>query len=154
MPKKPKLPPKPWPRLSETLADTGPGCCQACGSTVGVSRWNECDEDDQPEPVAVTLCGACSDRLIEDHPRLYRQLLDDEPMPGSMPICADCPARKGVRCTSPVAGFNGGPGLDYEPKPYSVHLCRSPRRLSGWKWLFPGPVKSCSGKASDASRVG
>ena len=123
--------------------------CQQCRRSVGLTYWVECDDADEPTPVFVVLCKGCADKIIEPHPRLYREQALDTPMPGVMPICADCLSRKGLRCLSPVAMFNGGPdpGLLFEPKGSMVHICRSPRRLSGWHYLMPGPVTSCNGKA-------
>jgi hypothetical protein len=108
---------------------------------------------DQPLRVFVVLCKRCADRIIEPHPRLYREQLPHTPMPGAMPICVDCPCRAALDCKSPVAKFNGGSGLEYEPKGQMVHLCRSPRSKSGWQYLSDGPVTKCSGKeAADAPR--
>ena len=94
----------------------------------------------------VVLCKPCADRIIEPHPRLYREMQANHPMPGAMLICEDCPSRAGMQCTSPVAAFNGGRGLEYEPKGQMIHVCRSPRRQSGWVYLSDGPVTKCSGK--------
>lgn len=140
---------KPWPKLSETLPfERRPDRCQGCG--VGgdaLKSWRECDEADLKTPVIVVLCRRCSDAIIEPHPRLYWEVLKGEPLPGAMPVCSDCPHRDGLDCKCPLARFNGGPGLAYEPMPSRVHLCRSPRKLSGWFWLGP-PVERCSGKDS------
>jgi hypothetical protein len=141
----PKLAPKPWPKLSETLSGRTPGHCQRCNIIHDLTYWQECDDDDQPTRVFVVLCKFCAD-MIEPHPRLYREQSQFTPLPGAMPICADCQSRKGMDCTSPVAGFNGWPGLKYEPEGSMVHLCRSPRRLSSWQYIAPGPVEKCSGK--------
>lgn len=74
----------------------------------------------------------------------------DEPFPGCMSICLDCAYREGVRCTCPEAQVNGGPGMRYAWKdgaqPMRAHVCRSPRRLSGFVTMYPGRVVSCSGK--------
>lgn len=145
MPKS-KTDPATWPKLSETLPRRDPGHCQECGSELRLTYWQECDDRDQGMPVFVILCQGCSDRIIEPHPRLYRDLAANTPMPGVMSICADCRERDGLRCTSAAAKINGGPGLKYEPEGSMVHLCRSPRRLSGWQYLMPGPVTKCSGK--------
>lgn len=154
---KKKPPPGPWPKLSETLDFHDPLRCQHCGQlapldtseplvTPDLTVWCECDEDDQPTAVFVALCPRCADRIIEPHPRLYKQMAKNEPAPGAMPICRDCPARDDFRCTSRLARFNGGPGMKYEPEGSMVHICRSPRRLSGWHYIASGPVARCSGK--------
>lgn len=142
-----------WPRLSEQL--TGPRdirYCQSCGGQGDLERWLEHDDRDVPEPIIVSLCPTCAGRLIEPHPRLYRRLMRSEPMPGAMPICLDCQYRDGTRCRSPQAAINGGPGLQYEPMLQRVHVCRSPRRLSGWHWIG-GPVEKCSGKETADENV-
>ena len=114
------------PRLSETLESLAwPRRCQACGAelTRPASRlrpstgrapatiWQEHDDADRPELRYIVLCGACADRLIEPHPRLYRRLDRNEPAPGVMRICEDCRHRQGGRCVSPRARAHGGPGL-------------------------------------------
>jgi hypothetical protein len=142
---------KPWGKLSETLPGFTPGQCQLCGHKLPLIYWQECDEDDQPTRVFVPLCQECSDRLIEPHPRLYRETSPNTPMPGAMPICLGCIHSNNLQCQSPVAKFNGGPGLEYEPKGQMVHLCRSPRRLSGWHYMAEGPVTKCSGKETEST---
>jgi hypothetical protein len=138
-----------WPRLTDSLnGQKAPNLCQSCGCAVDpnvVGRWLECDELDRPEYKVVVLCKQCADRLIEPHPRLYRELLPTEPFPGAMAVCVGCAHRSGVSCTSSLAQINGGPGLVYEPQGQMVHLCRSPRSKSGWHYLAPGPVTNCSG---------
>jgi hypothetical protein len=138
-----------WPKLSETLPRTEPGACQQCGAAERLTYWRECDDRDQKTGVFVVLCQPCADRVIEPHPRLYCETSDVTPMPGAMPICLDCGHRDGRVCLSPQARFNGGPGLQYQPEGQMVHLCRSPRRLSGWQYFASGPVEICSGKEID-----
>jgi len=77
----------------------------------GVHVWQERDDADQPEPIAVLLCPPCSARLIEPHPRLYYGLPFNEPFAGTMGLCVPCRFRDGVRCTHPDLRANGGPGL-------------------------------------------
>lgn len=139
--------PSEWPKLSEDLPSKEPGECQRCRATVPpLTYWQECDENDVAERVFVVLCAPCAKQIIEPHPRLYRELSPNTPMPGAMPICRDCSRRNGMGCFSPLAKFNGGPGLTYEPEGQMVHLCRSPRSKSGWQYLAPCPVTACSGK--------
>ncbi len=141
-----------WPRLSETLRGRVPGACQECGRTEAhappakLTYWRECDDSDRETHRFIVLCRSCADRIIEPHPRLYREQPRDTPMPGVMEICNDCKHRAGLACESPTARFNGGPGLAFEPPGQWVHLCRSPRSKSGWYWLTGGPVTGCSGK--------
>ncbi len=77
----------------------------------GVHVWQECDDADQPEPIAVLLCPSCSTRIIKPHPRLYYVLPFNEPFAGTMGLCVSCRLRVGVRCTHPDLKANGGPGL-------------------------------------------
>ena len=142
---------KPWPRLSETL--TGPkhpNQCQSCGlaptDMVLLTRWLECDDSDREEPIVIVLCRKCSDRLIDEHPRLYRQLAPHEPMIGVMELCIECRHRDGVRCTNSAAKINGGPGLEVIfPKPTSAFVCRRGGK-GGLTHLFQGPATWCSGR--------
>jgi hypothetical protein len=141
-----------WPKLSEELPGRDPCECQRCRATVRLTYWQECDNRDQPTRVFVVLCKGCADEIIEPHSRLYRDIDVNTPMPGAMPICADCRSRNGMTCLSPVAMFNGGPepGLQFEPKGQMVHVCRSPRREGGWQYFAEGPVTKCSGKEAAA----
>jgi len=158
-----------WPRLSETL----PECdelfqCRACGlvapvveqivdaGSVGESvnpqpklhRWQEHNDDDKPDPIVVVLCQACSDKIIEPHPRLYRRMDRWEPFAGAVGICRDCPLRKGSRCTSPQAKLNGGPGVELiYPRPSTAHVLRRGKgQRSGFETIYHGPVRACSAK--------
>ena len=150
------------PRLSKDLkGEKSRTRCQACGLQVlfdplpklpQLRRWQEHDDGDRPEPIVVVLCKPCSNRLIEPHPRLYREMQAFEPHPGSMPICDDCTRREGVSCRHPEAKANGGQGVELiAPKPSYVHLQMSPRRHSGWRTLYTGPVISC--KQKEAARA-
>lgn len=135
------------PRLSEDLPHPRQRLtCQACGvQGVPLSRWQEHDRHDQPEVICVVLCHPCATRLIEPHARLRRLLDEHAPFPGAIPLCDQCRQRQGLRCTSPAARANGGAGLALTfPEPTLVHLCRSPRRLSGWHRITSGPVTGCA----------
>ena len=112
----------------------------------GVYAWQEHDDLDQPEPIIVMLCTACSDRLIEPHPRLYRRLERNEPCPGIMSLCLECAFHAGVRCLCPEAHINGGPGLrlEHDP-PISTHLNYGVGRGGATFTVYPNPVRSCSG---------
>lgn len=150
-----------WPRLTETLPHREPGRCNACGLegndqvaaggpmglALTLTVWREHDRFDKPEARYVVLCRKCSDKLIEPHPRLYAPLPRFAPAPGAMGLCSDCRHRDGCRCTCPAASANGGEGIEiYGPKPARVHVCRSPRRLSGWELWYRGPSTMCTGK--------
>lgn len=140
-----------WPRLSETL--TSPRAldvCQSCGRRGGhVQRWEEHDANDQPEAIVVVLCEPCGERLIEKHPRLYRGLHVNEPMPGSMALCAGCTHQRALACDHPDLRKNGGPGLALELTPPSVAFVDGIKngRRTGWreKW-WPAPAHSCVGR--------
>jgi len=144
---------KRMPKLSEDLPHpVAPTVCQACGTDDPpgwLAYWRECDEDDKPTPVFVTLCDVCSKKLIEPHPRLYDRLEPNQPYPGLMPLCHDCQLRDRNYCLSKLLVANGGPGLKIVfPQPHMVHLdgYRNGRR-TGWnQTIYPGPAVSCEGR--------
>lgn len=145
------------PGLSATLTGPiDPRRCRCCGSphvaAVPLTRWVECDPWDcvPARPSVVVLCKRCADRLIEPHPRLYKQLDTLDPFPGCMSVCVHCVHRAGTSCRAPAAKINGGPGLAYGWKdgkqPASMHVCSRPggcRTMVVW----PGKVETCSGRA-------
>ena len=145
-----------WPRLSIDLKHARHlAVCQACGVVHNphgraLHRWLEHDTDDQPEPVCVVLCDPCATRLIDPHPRLYRRMQHHEPLPGAMPICADCRHRADLACRNPDAAINGGPGLSYTlPPPIRAFVDRTDanvRRRGGCEAVYVGPVSGCAGK--------
>lgn len=140
-----------WPKLSEDLKrDRSPIHCQACGVVASHSlvRWQEHDGADEPSPVAVVLCESCSDRLIEAHPRLYRRLGRNEPFPGTMRICWECPHRDGVRCRSPLLRSNGGPGIRFPKADATIHVdgIRNGRRFGEWYKRWSAEPVHCEGK--------
>ena len=133
-----------WPKLSQTLKhEQSPAICQSCGERA-TRRWRECDDKDRATAVVVCLCDECSGTIVEPHPRLYREMPVAEPWPGAMGVCIKCVHRQELTCLCPQAQINGGPGLEYEPMPSRAHVCRSPRRLSGWTWLGKR-IETCSG---------
>jgi hypothetical protein len=141
---------KTWPRLSETLPHPRDSdVCQACGGEAD-SLWVEHDERDQPEAVAVALCRACQARLIEPHPRLYRQLSTLEPWPGALGICRGCAFHGGLRCTNPASKLNGGRGMRIDiPQPDVVHVDGRDsrgRRFGRTMTMYRGPATACSGR--------
>jgi len=143
------------PRLSLELPHPPhPVFCQRCGcsgDTRLIERWQEHDTDDKPEPVIVTLCRPCAELVIEEHPRLYRQLDEFEPWPGAMAICIDCRHRGGhpeecfgTRCMHPSARVNGGGGVSLiMPKPQRAHYYFGGGK-GEWRTVYMGPVLSCA----------
>ena len=133
-----------WPRLSETLSfDRELDTCQACGRwEVVLSVWQEHDDNDQPEQVYLVLCDACSDGIIDPHPRLYRRLARFEPAPGAMACCVGCQHLSELRCTNPAMQFNGGTGVPIKAKIASRgFVCSRGRGGSGCQ-----PVTTYSGE--------
>jgi hypothetical protein len=92
--------------------------CQLCGFTdkdiCEFRMWQECDEEDKPEPYNVlVLCRSeqCMTKLRE-HPRLYREMPWGQGQPGHlMLVCGPCTLREGTRCSHSVLKANGGEGL-------------------------------------------
>jgi hypothetical protein len=80
----------------------------------GVYGWQEHDGRDEPEPIAVMLCTACSNRLIDPHPCVYVRISRRAPFPGIMDLCIDCRHRAGVTCTHSDRVSNGGEGLQVD----------------------------------------
>lgn len=113
--------------------------------------WMECDEWDRDQPVFVVLCAPCSKRLVNPHPRLYKPVDPWTPALGILGICEGCTHYAALTCRSPLARYNGGPGLDFEfPKPTHMHVQRmcNGRRVGEWRQEFHGPVTRCSGRES------
>ncbi len=104
----------------------------------GVHVWQECDDVDRPEPIAVLLCPPCSARLIEPHPRLYYVLPFNEPFAGTMGLCAPCRFRDDVRCTHPDLKANGGPGL--------IIQADTPIPAPGRRRVYVRPAMGCVGR--------
>lgn len=137
-----------WPKLSESLpCERDPHKCQGCGATENLTRWRECNDNDLPTIVCIVVCPKCS-KQIGPHPRLYVEMDPCEPQPGAMAPCVMCAHRDGLTCTCPQAGFNGGPGLEYDPMPSKAFVCCRGRgkKNSGIMWAGPA-VKTCSGFA-------
>jgi hypothetical protein len=137
------------PRLSADLpGPRSPDRCQNCSVGGPLEVWREHDDADQPQEVFVVLCPACAARLVEPHARLYSRVEPHAPVPGAMPLCLDCKHRDGVRCTTPKARLNGGPGIKLSmPEATQMHLCRRGKgQRSGWITIYNGPVFGCDGK--------
>ncbi len=146
-----------WQRLSVELPQRERlNQCRACGATPGkhdCQVWQECDSEDRPEVRYVVLCTACADRLIEKHPRLYRQILMNEPTPGVMAICQDCIHRKGTTCTAAKA--HGGPGVKFPAPNSSGFIDGTDKRgrrcgRSFQAWDKPMGESDCSGRQTAA----
>ncbi len=116
----------------------------------GVYGWQEHDGRDEPEPIAVMLCTACSARLIEPHPRMYNRITRRAPFPGIMDLCIDCRSRTGVTCTHPDRLANGGPGLHIDAAPGMPGHARG----HGFFTTYTYPPRACTGQSvSDVSDV-
>lgn len=133
-------------RLSQLPGNFSLDQCAKCGGCHLLQRWQEHDDLDRPEPKCVCLCKPCADRIIEPHPRLYRQVPDHHFLPGSASVCKGCRWQKHLSCTCPLAMFNGGaePGLVFDPKP-SMALIDSLSYRGPICFEIP-PVKTCNGK--------
>lgn len=154
---KPPPPTKPWPRLSDELThDRNPCTCQACGMAVAPTArevWIECDHDDQPTNIVVVLCPRCARRVIEPHPRLYRQMDTNAPHPGTMLLCYACVNRHGLECVHPDAKTNGGPGMAMviDP-PFTGHVTCSPRSKSYNFTTWPKQATACEGRVGGEAK--
>lgn len=159
-----KTDPRKWPKLSETLThERKPGVCQSCGiernrclgdtgAETWCTLWIECDHHDEPTRVVVSLCSSCSGRLIEPHPRLYRKVPENKPVPGAMPhLCTDCRFRTGLQCESPELKANGGPGLCIvyaEPvRGFIDGRGKDGKRTGGMFEHYRKPADECKGRA-------
>ena len=149
-----------WPRLSQDLHQPArPDCCQHCGTCADPAelvRWQEYDRNDRPELIAVVLCEACSEVLIEKHPRLYGRIPTHAPWPGCMPVCVECRFREGLRCKHPDLKGNGGKGLVLVyTRPLVMHVDGTRKgRRAGWIHTeYRGPVSCRGGEASAPSAV-
>lgn len=151
------MPPRPWPRLSETLScERRPDECQCCGANYQARKlwlWLEHDENDRPTGTLVALCEACSRRLIEDHPRLYEKLPENKPVPGAMPhLCAGCEFRRGLMCSHPDLKSNGGEGLLIAVEPplrgFWDGQGKNGRRTGGVLEIWSRPATRCQGQKS------
>lgn len=142
-----------WPRLSmaiwpQDFAKGGPGrqigVCMQCGRAGDdVAAWQECDDADKGEPIAICLCRRCSDEIIEPHPRLYKRVPAGMPFPGVMPCCVGCKHQVNLRCR--IAKCHGGPGvhLQYEHPTVAFVDGRDAKtgRRTGWQQMvYHGPV--------------
>ena len=130
------------PKLSDQLGGPrAPDQCQGCAARwVDLKRWREHDGRDEPTPVVVVLCRPCSKRLIVPHPRLYGELDDREPHPGTMGLCILCRHRDGVRC--PLAKSSGGQGVAILPRP-SIMFIDGHRSVTGAFPHYSSEPKSC-----------
>lgn len=144
-----------WPKLSETLLGARhPTKCQSCGLSCSeddrtLTRWIECDEYDRPTSTIIVLCRTCSDRIIEPHPRLYRDVERFKPVPGCMALCVSCRFREQLRCTHPDLKANGGQGLRIKFAPPSTAFFDGTRggRRTGWTGvIYDHAPSACIGR--------
>lgn len=135
-----------WPRLSQTLPGaTDANTCQKCAAKDDVRLWQEHDDNDQPEPIAIALCRQC-EKCINPHPRLYARIDAGQPFPGAMPTCDTCAHRAGLVCKSPLLKANGGPGLPLSyARPSEAFACNRGKGCQRMK-IYHGPVE-CKGKS-------
>lgn len=150
-PKPPKVPLHPRsPRLSTDLrGPRHPHRCQACNATGELYRFREHDHNDQPETILVVLCGACAEKLIKPHPRLYHLLEPFEPASGAMQICVDCVWRRGVSCKHPDSHRSGGKGIAIK---YAHPVVSAMVNFGGGRVNFyTEPPSACYGRDVDAA---
>lgn len=139
------------PGLSETLrGPRDPRYCQSCGATharATLQRWSECDAyDEQQSPlVVVVLCARCSKALIEPHARFYHPLDTNAPVPGAMGICVRCALRDALACTHVD---RRALSFTWDSNPIWAHVRVAKPGRSGFRWFFPSPVRTCSGRVT------
>ena len=131
--------------------------CQLCGYTGDICEfrlWQECDEQDHPEPYNVlVICSQPACKVIVDqHPRAYRLVPWGQGQPGHlMLLCGPCALRDGARCTHPDLKVNGGEGLQlYKSGLPKVTICyhddtREDGGLRCDHEGFPNPFSKCDG---------
>lgn len=143
-----RLPPKPWPRLTETAMHPSPPAsleiCQLCGQS-GAHLLYECDENDRAERdrVLVTCRRKPCTKQVSAHPRLYV----DAGMgyPGHLPkLCPGCAYQDGTRCTHPDLRENGGAGLVVSLRGLRGIVCSRGR---GCRPL-PRVAEKCAGRSA------
>lgn len=143
--------PDPMPRLSQDLPHCGELLrCWSCGGRAGAEgvadlhRWQECDDQDRPEPIILVLCETCGDRIVEPHPRMYHPLRPYQPWPGAMSLCFDCIQRDGTRCRVAQAVR-----IEQEA-PIVAHVRYSRRQKNGtrgeWVRTWSKPATGCDRK--------
>ena len=106
--------------IDECQGPQSPRQCGRCGATKStreLDRFRYLDNDDLAErPRVLNLCESCAVELA-DHDERYRTqlqpLADNEPWPGALEVCLGCRYRDGLECRSPLAKFNGGPGIHF-----------------------------------------
>lgn len=137
-----------FPRLSVTLqGPRSPHECVCCGELNPEEMWQECDDNDRPEPIFILLCRGCAKTLIKPHARLYESHDRNTPFPGMMGICDNCINREGYRCDQSIA--NGGPGLLIGiAAPQTAHLNFGGGR-GAWVKLYPWEAHGCTRRIVD-----
>jgi hypothetical protein len=133
--------------------------CQLCGheakDATEFRMWYECDEQDKAETdKVVVLCrqDACN-KVMQDHPRLYRPVPWGAGAPGHLFfLCGACKHRKGTTCSHPGLKANGGEGLLITISGLfagSMHVCGyddETEEVTNMTHAMPRPATECAGK--------
>jgi len=144
--------------------------CQLCGHTSNdictFRMWQECDEQDKPEPGNVFIvCRGDNDdspcqKKIDDHPRCYQQVPWGMGEPGQfMLLCGDCPNRAYFTCGHAHMKKNGGEGILVElsnPFGASVRMHgMNPEtgELERVHFAMPTPAVACEGHPTKKPRT-
>ena len=78
-------------------------------------------------------------------------MAEHTPFPGVMVICHDCTKRVGLRCTSPLAKFNGGAGINISAcKPVTAFMdgTRGGKRTGWIERFYSTPPTACTGRTT------
>lgn len=132
--------------------------CQLCGHASDdiceFRMWQECDDQDQPEPYnMLVLCRSKKCRtMLNQHERLYREMPWGRGQPGHlMLLCGGCGFRNGTRCTHPDLKINGGEGLTLykDGLPGTIVCYHDDTKPDGGLRCdfegFPSPFSKCDG---------
>lgn len=102
--------------VDEMRLDAHPYFCSWCGvwkTHSELGRWRYLSRVGEETPV--NLCGDCNaDLQSDERSSQLSPLVDQEPFPGLDVLCGPCVHRRGLRCKSPLARLNGGPGIRFE----------------------------------------
>lgn len=137
--------------------------CQLCGfesnDICEFKFWQECDENDKPEPhnILITCRKHECFQEIDKHERLYILLPWSRGQPGHLSLlCDDCSYRDGTHCTHPNLKANGGEGLSVAMSgdPVSnAFVCYHDEMGEGLRCSRPAPpFIKCEGLPEDHPR--
>ena len=133
-------------RLTNLPGPRHPLRCQRCAEVFDRAKlglWQEADHNDAFEgDKFLLLCKPCSDAVIEQHPRLYRQVSGNVPFPGLMTICATCAFRSDIARKCIQAKLSGGPGVNIKVVPPLRGFVDGPK-YSGPMIHWPEPATDC-----------